>query len=206
MALQSSGAISVGNLASEFGGSTPHRFSEYYRGGSNVPSTVSRDANAASLSGSVSDGRGGVYSTSPVINSGGVLYRHNCWADNGSVGTGDVSFTVNKTGTYSYSFSHYVQQASRTSNHKLFVAGTEVVSEDLTAPANGSASASGTFSATAGDTIRITCTWNSAGWASSTVRIGGSTTSNDDVDVTVNTGIPASGLVRLGQFYSGTNT
>jgi hypothetical protein len=38
------------------------------------------------------------------------------------------------------------------------------------------------------------------------VTIGGSTTSNDDVDVTVNTGIPTSGLVRLGQFYNGTNS
>ena len=206
MALQSSGAISFGNLASEFGGSTPHSFSEYYRGGSNVPTTVPRDADAASLTGSVSDVRGGIYTTTPVINSGGVLYRHNCWADNGGVGTGDVSFTVNKTGTYSYSFSHYVQQQSRTSNHTLFVAGTQVVSEDLTAPANGSASASGTFSATAGDTIRITCTWNSYGWASSSVTIGGSTTSNDDVEVTVNTGIPTSGSLRLAQFYDGTNS
>jgi hypothetical protein len=206
MALQSSGAISFGNLASEFGGASPHSFSEYYLGGANVPTTVSRDADAASLTGSVSDVRGGIYTTAPVINSGGVLYKHNRWADNGSVGTGDVSFTVNKTGTYSYSFSHYCQQASRTSNHTLFVDGTQVVSEDLTAPANGSASVSGTFSATAGDTIRITCTWNSAGWASSSVTIGGSTTSNDDVDVTVNTGIPTSGLVRLGQFYNGTNS
>ena len=206
MALQSSGAISFGNLASEFGGSTPHSLSEYYLGGANVPTTVSRDADAASLSGSVSDIRGAPYATNPVINSGGVLYTHNCWADNAGVGTGDVSFTVNKTGTYSYSFNHYCQQRSRPSNHTLFVAGTQVVSEDLTAPANGSASATGTFSATAGDTIRITCTWNSWGWASSTVTIGGSTTNNDDIDFTVNTGIPTSGTIRLAQFYDGTNS
>ena len=93
MALQSSGAISFGNLASEFGGSTPHSFSEYYRGGSNVPTTVSRDADAASLTGSVSDVRGGIYTTAPVINSGGVLYRHVRWADNGSVGTGDNHYS-----------------------------------------------------------------------------------------------------------------
>ena len=161
MALQSSGAISVGNLASEFGGSAPHSFSKYYLNGGKVPSTVARDANAASLTGSVSDIRGAPYATNPVINSGGVLYTHNCWADNAGVGTGDVSFTVNKTGTYSYSFNHYCQQRSRPSNHTLFVAGIQTVSEDLTAPENGSASASGTFSATAGYTIRITCAWNS---------------------------------------------
>jgi len=106
MALQSSGAISFANLVAEFVGPSPHSFSEYYLGGANVPTTVARDADAASLSGSVSDVRGGIYTTAPVINTGGVLYRHVRWANDGSVGTGDVSFTVNKTGTYSYSFSH----------------------------------------------------------------------------------------------------
>lgn len=33
MALQSSGAISISNIAGEFGGSTPHSMSEYYRNG-----------------------------------------------------------------------------------------------------------------------------------------------------------------------------
>ena len=37
MTLPSSGAISLSNIAGEFGGSTPHAMSEYYRGGSNVP-------------------------------------------------------------------------------------------------------------------------------------------------------------------------
>ena len=36
MALQSSGAISIGNLATEFGDSTPNAMSEFYRGGSLV--------------------------------------------------------------------------------------------------------------------------------------------------------------------------
>ena len=37
MALQSSGAISLANIASEFGGSTPHSLSEYYGVASGVP-------------------------------------------------------------------------------------------------------------------------------------------------------------------------
>lgn len=41
MALQASGAISLQNIATEFGGSQPHSLSEYYRGGGLVPSTVS---------------------------------------------------------------------------------------------------------------------------------------------------------------------
>lgn len=42
MALQSSGAISLNDIAGEFGGSTPHSINEYYRGGAFVPSTVTQ--------------------------------------------------------------------------------------------------------------------------------------------------------------------
>ena len=38
MGLQSSGAISINDVAGEFGGSTPHSLSEYYRNGGNVTS------------------------------------------------------------------------------------------------------------------------------------------------------------------------
>ena len=38
MALQSSGAISLNDIATEFGGSTPHSLSEYYRDGGLVTS------------------------------------------------------------------------------------------------------------------------------------------------------------------------
>ena len=37
--LQSSGAISIANIASVMGGAAPHSLSEYYRGGAYVPST-----------------------------------------------------------------------------------------------------------------------------------------------------------------------
>jgi len=40
MPLQSSGAISLSEIQDEFGGSNPISMNEYYRGGSNVPSTV----------------------------------------------------------------------------------------------------------------------------------------------------------------------
>ena len=39
MTLQSSGAISLADIASEFGGSTPHSLSEYYEGHSGIPSS-----------------------------------------------------------------------------------------------------------------------------------------------------------------------
>lgn len=41
MALQSSGAISLANLQSEYGGSNPISMSEYYRNGGLVPNSIS---------------------------------------------------------------------------------------------------------------------------------------------------------------------
>ena len=38
MTIKSSGTLAISEIATEFGGSTPHSLSEYYAGGSNVPS------------------------------------------------------------------------------------------------------------------------------------------------------------------------
>lgn len=46
MTLQTSGAISLSQVQSEYGGSNPISMSEYYRNGSNVPSTVTGSAGA----------------------------------------------------------------------------------------------------------------------------------------------------------------
>ena len=40
MPLQSSGSISINDVATEFGGTTPHAINEYYRAGTNVPDTT----------------------------------------------------------------------------------------------------------------------------------------------------------------------
>lgn len=50
MALQTSGAISLSNLQAEFGGSNPISVSEYYRGGSYVPATISSTSTTNSYS------------------------------------------------------------------------------------------------------------------------------------------------------------
>ncbi len=50
MTLQTSGSISLSELASEFGGSAPHSLSEYYRGGANVPTTITTGVAAGSFS------------------------------------------------------------------------------------------------------------------------------------------------------------
>ena len=43
MALQSSGPISLGDIAGEFGGSQPHSLSEYYDAASGIPSSGAID-------------------------------------------------------------------------------------------------------------------------------------------------------------------
>ena len=48
MALQSSGTITLAQVQSEFGGSNPISMSEYYRGGSYVPTTVGSAAGSYS--------------------------------------------------------------------------------------------------------------------------------------------------------------
>ena len=49
MTIKSSGSsLAISEIAAEFGGSTPHSMSEYYRGGSNVPSASSTSGIASS--------------------------------------------------------------------------------------------------------------------------------------------------------------
>lgn len=56
MALQSSGAISLSQIQTEFGGSNPISLSEYYAGGSNVPSGTTGTGGAIPTSGEISIG------------------------------------------------------------------------------------------------------------------------------------------------------
>jgi hypothetical protein len=44
MPLQTSGPISLANIAAEFGGTAPHSLSEYYRGGGLVPNAAANNA------------------------------------------------------------------------------------------------------------------------------------------------------------------
>jgi hypothetical protein len=52
MAVTSSAPIDIGDLVTEFGGSTPHSLTEYYRGGSLVPDNS--DNNSVPTSGAIS--------------------------------------------------------------------------------------------------------------------------------------------------------
>ena len=205
MTLQSSGAISIANLASEYGGSAPHSLNEYYKGGGLVPSTVAETVTAASMSGSVYDGRGSYWGTAPVINSGNYIYQHYRWADNGYTGTGDIQWTVDRTGTYHYRGTYYIQNATRTSTHTWYVAGSQVATYTLTA-GNNTASTTGSFSVTNGQTVRVVVSWPSAGWASCGIYFGGSAYNNRSVQTAANGDVPTSGSVSLTDFYGGRKT
>ena len=202
MALQASGAISLSDLGTEFSDTQPHSLSEFYSGGSLVPSTTQEAVTASSLGGSNSTNARypAIGGYNPQINTFSRLYTQALWGDNGSTITFDRNFTVNKTGTYSYYVAYFIQNASKTATHTLFVGGSQVATHSLTA-GNSTKSATGTLSVTAGQTIRVTGTGGSAGWASMTVYIGGSSTGNSSITVAGNTSVPASGALSLGDFF-----
>ena len=53
MAIPSSGALALSAIQTEFGGSNPISMSEYYAGGSNVPSGTTGDSGSIPSSGAV---------------------------------------------------------------------------------------------------------------------------------------------------------
>ena len=55
MAIKDSGSsLAISEIVTEFGGSTPHSLSEYYAGGSNVPSGTTGESGSIPTSGTIS--------------------------------------------------------------------------------------------------------------------------------------------------------
>ena len=208
MALQGSGTIKFSEIQTEHGGSNPISLSEYYRG-AGVDSTETVDATliatASSYSGSVQNVRGAGYNSNPAINpSSSQIYSHVAWADNGGVNSGDVQFTVNKTGTYTVNVGGHYSNGGLTKTHTVFVEGVQQATLTTTFTGGSQNISQGlSVDCTAGDLMRITCTWNSGGWASSSVsvsnQVASTTTSN------INTGLPTSGTVAMSDYYSTKN-
>ena len=94
MTLQTSGAISLSQVQSEFGGANPISMSEYYRGGSYVPTTVG----GAAGSWSAYYGNTTTYYWLDIGNSGSFSIRWN----NSNVGGTTSSATTYTTGGYEY--------------------------------------------------------------------------------------------------------
>jgi hypothetical protein len=212
MTLPASGALSFSNIQTEFGGSNPISLSEYYKSGGNgyVPSTVPEVVTASSLTGSYEPNArypqiGGY---DPQINTFDRLYTHALWGDNGSTGSMDMTFTVNKTGTYKYYFGWFIQNTNANSGNTYFYAnGSIVATHNLYTTNNKTTSVTGTLSLSAGQKIRVRNDgFPSAGWSAHTVRIGGSSYNNASVDIPVNANIPTSGALSLSDYYGGRGT
>jgi hypothetical protein len=95
MAVPSSGAVSIQDLVDEFGGSTPHSISEYYRGGSLVPDVSANNSVPTSGEIALTDFYGAVNATFIEASGGSEStsgdYKIHTFNGNGT-------FTVNSVG------------------------------------------------------------------------------------------------------------
>lgn len=92
MTLQTSGTISLTDIAGEFGGSVPHGLNEYYKGGGSVPSTVGTAAGSYTA---YVTGSSGYWAVN--FGSQGTI----SWAGS-NVTTGAGTGTTHSTGGYDY--------------------------------------------------------------------------------------------------------
>ena len=205
MAIQSSGTISMDNIRTEFGDTGSIALSECYRGGSIVPSSLSDTATAGSTS-ATTNNSGRSIDTGLTFN-GSNLFSYSRWSDNGAANVQSWSFTVDKTGTYHYSFGYYFGGFGNSSTATIVLAknGSNVLNTGL-ASNDSTAYNNGTVSATAGDTISGSFTGSSSGWSSNTFNFGGDSTSTKTITVSSNANVPTSGTIALSNFYSATNS
>jgi hypothetical protein len=207
MTLPSSGAISIGDLASEFGGSAPHSLSEYYRGGGLVPSTKQSTVTATST-GSTQSGtvfRGVPFEQNPpIFNSGNNIMFAYIWADNGNTGNFTTTQQINVSGTYRLTCSTFLSTGDPglTCSHTVSVNGSQVGSVSFSQSGSDPQTPSQvlSFSASSGQTITTSCTWGSRGHAAGQQTLNGDA-GQRYITVDSNTGVPSSGLITLEDFY-----
>ncbi len=207
VALQSSGAISVDNIRTEFGRTGQLAFNQLYKGGGIVPSSLTDTVTAGSTSSSSNNsGRGGVDQPF-AFNTNTSLVKYSLWSDNGAANVQTASWTVDKTATYNFSFTYYYGGFGNSHTATIVLAknGSNVVNQGL-ASNDSSQSHSATVSAQSGDTISMSFSGSSSGWSSNTFSFGGDSTSTRVVTVGVNANVPTSGAIDLQDFYSATNS
>ena len=99
MAIPSSGAVSLSDIQTEYGGSNPISLSEYYAGGSIVAAGSVADRGAIPASGTIDIGdfRGGTSRVAIALQISGATQNYNIYANRGgtySAGISDVVLTV----------------------------------------------------------------------------------------------------------------
>ena len=213
MALQTSGAISLGDLQTEFGGSNPIGMSEYYRGGAYVPTTTTITGTASnvsytrSLNGTTGYDGGGVFwryyengnGILPTqINNSSWFYAHRFWTDQAwTTGTGwcDSTFTLDQAGTYIVKEIGYHTGATRS---------TQVYVNGVLKSTFGNRG-SYTFTTTGPATIRIYATMTTYGnYNAHEIRVIGNNGDNRIISASVNGSVPSSGQTSLSNFYGAT--
>ena len=210
MTLPASGTLSFSQIQTEFTGVNPISLSEYYKSGNNgyVPTTVPEPITASNLAGSNSTNlRGPQFGGyDPAINTttpATCVYLHQLWADNGSTGTVNRTFVVDKTGTYNIYFAWYAY--GFTAPLTVTVNGSQVYYNTLYSSLS-TVSTTGTFTASAGNTIGIVTSFPSSGWSGHYTYIGGNSTTSRNIDVPVNANIPTSGVLSISDYYGGRKT
>lgn len=152
MALQSSGAISLSDLQTEFGGSNPISLSEYYRGGAYVPDTPTNSGVPTSGAISLSDFYGAADSL-PALTSGTVgLYTYNAsW-----INTAATTWQTVVTKTFVYTTNSTLQYRVRATGYTFYNPGSrsnENVTRSVRWTKNGSSIVSVTSPANAQSSI-----------------------------------------------------
>tara|TARA_R110002167_G_scaffold42834_2_gene129800 strand:+ start:299 stop:1063 length:765 start_codon:yes stop_codon:yes gene_type:complete len=99
MAIPSSGTLALSAIQTEFGGSNPISMSEYYAGGSNVPSGATGDSGSIPSSGAVAVSQfyGSTARVAIALTISSTTQNYNIFANRGgtySAGISDVTLTV----------------------------------------------------------------------------------------------------------------
>lgn len=103
MALQSNGAISMDDIVNEFGGNASPKLSDYYRGGSFVPSEIGGVVNVREPAAGYTFSQGNTAWLAAVPGSGGPNYTEIKWGGTQVYGPGGSSSMTSRTvGAYTY--------------------------------------------------------------------------------------------------------
>ena len=99
MAIPSSGSLALSAIQTEFGGSNPISMSEYYAGGSNVPSGTTGDSGSIPSSGAVAISQfyGSTNRVAIALTISSTTQNYNIYNNRGgsySAGNSDVTLTV----------------------------------------------------------------------------------------------------------------
>ena len=207
MTLQSSGAISLGDIQTEFGGSNPISINEYYKNGTYVPESVETEGTASNMTYTNSSNAFWRYydnGSGPlpnINNTGNYLFGYAYWTDAAyTSGTSwvDSTVTIDIAGSYKVTMSGYNPSPSATRTMEVFKNSVSIGTVSF----NGELE----FTAEAGDTIRIYSTMNTVGNFNQLYCRILTSNGNTTLSVDVNTNVPTSEVIQFDDFYDGKAT